>query len=66
MHQQQAEIDLKMKKDVEKKETTTSSSNFFTQSEESLQTSEELFNTFRCQTEFDIDQEVYFKRKMQN
>ena len=58
MHQQQAEIDLKMKKDVEKKETTTSSSNFFTQSEESLQTSEELFNTFRCQTEFDIDQEL--------
>ena len=57
MHQQQAEIDLKMKKDVEKKETT-SSSNFFTQSEESLQTSEELFNTFRCQTEFDIDQEL--------
>ena len=46
------------KKDVEKKETTTSSSNFFTQSEESLQTSEELFNTTGCQAEFDIDQEL--------
>ena len=30
MHQQQAEIDSKMKKDVEKKETTTSSNNLFT------------------------------------
>ena len=29
-----AQIDSKMKKDVEKKETTTSSSNLFTQSEE--------------------------------
>ena len=59
MHQQQAEMDSKMKKkDVEKKETTTSSSNFFTQREESLQTSEELFNTTGCQAEFDIDQEL--------
>ena len=42
LHQQQAEIDSKIKKDVEKKETTTSSnsSNLFLQSEESLQTSE--------------------------
>ena len=60
MHQQQAEIDLKMKKDVEKKGTTTSSnsSNLFTPSEKSLQTGEELFNTTGCQTEFDIDQEL--------
>ena len=62
MHQQQAKIDSKMKKDVEKKQTTTSSSNLFTQSEESLQTSEELFNTTGCQKEFDIDQELV-KRK---
>ena len=62
MHQQQAKIDSKMKKDVEKKQTTTSRSNLFTQSEESLQTSEELFNTTGCQKEFDIDQELV-KRK---
>ena len=62
MHQQQAKIDSKMKKDVEKKQTTTSSSNLFTQSEESLQTSEELFNTTGFQKEFDIDQELV-KRK---
>ena len=55
----------KMKKDVEKKQTTTSSSNLFTQSEESLQTSEELFNTTGCQKEFDIDQELV-KRKEEN
>ena len=60
MHQQQAEIDSKMKKDVEKKGATTSSnsSNLFTPSEKSLQTGEELFNTTGCQTEFDIDQEL--------
>ena len=47
-----------MKKDVEKKEATVSSSNLFTQSEESLWTIEELFDTTGCQTEFDIDQEL--------
>ena len=50
MHQQQAEIDSKKKKDVEKMETAPSSSNLFTKSEESLQISEELFNTTGCQT----------------
>ena len=65
MHQQQAKIDSKMKKDVEKKQTTTSSSNLFTQSEESLQISEELFNTTGYQKEFDIDQELV-KRKEEN
>ena len=47
-----------MKKDIEKKQTTTSRSNLFTQSEESLHTSEELFNTAGCQTEFDFDREL--------
>ena len=65
MHQQQAKIDSKMKNDVEKKQTTTSSSNLFTQREESLQTSEELFNTTGYQKEFDIDQELV-KRKEEN
>ena len=41
-----------------KKETAASSSNLFTQSEESFQTSEELFNITERQPEFDIDQEL--------
>ena len=41
-----------------KKETTASSSNLFTQSEESFQTSEELFNITERQPEIDIDQEL--------
>ena len=66
MHQHQAEIYSKMK-DVGKKEETTSSSNLFTQSEESLRTSEELCNTTGCQTEFDIIKNlINLKRKMQN
>ena len=32
--------------------------NLFTQGKESLKTSEELFSTTGCQTEFDIDQEL--------
>ena len=65
MHQQQAEIDSRMKKDIEKKEVATSTSNLFTQSEESLQTCEELFNTTGCQAEFDTDQELV-KLKQEN
>ena len=42
MHQQQAERDSKTEKDVEQKEIATSSSNFFTESKESLQTNEGL------------------------
>ena len=41
-----------------KKDTTASSSNLFAQSEESFQTSEELFNITERQPEFDIDQEL--------
>ena len=64
MHQQQAEIDSKMKKDVEKMDTATSSSNLFTKSEESLQISENYL------TQLDVKQNLILtknlKRKMQN
>ena len=64
MHQQQAEIDSKVKKDVEKMDTATSSSNLFTKSEESLQIRENYL------TQLDVKQNLILtknlKRKMQN